>query len=307
MKLNQLDLNKLHTFLVVAERHGVTAAATRLNLTRSAVSQSVSALETSLNSALFHRVGKTLVLTSAGRLLYDRMRPYQAELQQTVDEIVNEEREVRGLVRIGLFLGFSRLRLSRLLSSLGKRYPKIRVKLLYAPHSELDAHLRSGRVDCVFSLSPQRAGGASIRSTRLLRQELVLAGGRKFFRRAFTLRDLARTPLIDYYQSDPLIHRWIRHHFGAKPPELQVKVWAATTDLVLELLLNNVGLAILPRDLADPFVRGRRLFVVETGRPELTDFIWLNTLTSTLPNPLLDAFRAVVHEELAGNAPRPQA
>ncbi|HXQ22066.1 MAG TPA: LysR family transcriptional regulator [Candidatus Acidoferrales bacterium] len=299
MRLNDLDLNKLHTFFAVAEHQGITRAAARLGLTRAAVSQSVSTLEAALNVRLFHRIGKRMSLTNEGRLLHARLRDYQAQLQQTLDAIVNEERTVRGVVRIGLFLGFSRLRLSGLLARFTGRYPEARVKLLYAPHSELNAHLLNDRVDFVFSLSPQHEGGAKIRSSRLLRQELVLAGAQQFFKRPFGIDDLKRMPVIDYYQSDPLIHRWVRHHYRVKPPDLRVTVWAATTDLVLELLLNRAGIGVLPRDLADPFVKRRRLFIVDTGRPELSDFIWLNELMPTFPNPLLDAFRAVVHEEFS--------
>ena len=299
MQLNDLDLNKLHTFFAVADHEGITRAAARLGLTRSAVSQSISTLEAALHVRLFHRIGKRMSLTNEGRLLHTRLRDYQAQLQQTLDEIVNEERAVRGQVRIGLFLGFSRLRLSGLLARFTDRYPEARVKLLYAPHSELNAHLLNDRVDFVFSLSPQHEGGAKIRSSRLLRQELVLAGAQQFFKRSFTLEDFKSLPVIDYYQSDPLIHRWIRHHYRAKAPVLHVTIWAATTDLVLELLLNRAGVGVLPRDLADPFVKKRRLFIVDTGRPELSDFIWLNELTPTYPNPLLDAFRSVVHEEVS--------
>jgi DNA-binding transcriptional LysR family regulator len=299
MQLNDLDLNKLHTFFAVVDHQGITRAAAHLGVTRSAVSQSVSRLEAALNVRLFHRVGKSISLTSEGRLLFGRLRDYQAQLQQALNEIVNEEREVRGLVRIGLFLGFSRLRLSHLLTRFTERYPHARVKLLYAPHGELDAHLLNDRVDFVFSLGQQRDGGATIRSSRLLQQELVLTGAKRFFRRPFDLGHLTSVPVIDYYQSDPLIHRWIRHHYRTKSPELHVTVWAATTDLVLELLLDHAGVGVLPRDLVDPFVKRHRLFLVETGRAELSDFMWLHERTPNYPNPLLDAFRAVVREEFA--------
>ena len=53
MRLNDLDLNKLHTFLTVADTGGITAAGDRLGRTRSAVSQSVTALEGSLGLRLF--------------------------------------------------------------------------------------------------------------------------------------------------------------------------------------------------------------------------------------------------------------
>ena len=57
MELDKLELNKLMTFLAVAEAGGVTAAARRLALTRSAVSHSLGALEASLGVALFPEDG----------------------------------------------------------------------------------------------------------------------------------------------------------------------------------------------------------------------------------------------------------
>ena len=298
MQLNDLDLNKLQTFALVAEASGITRAASRLGLTRSAVSQSVTALETALHLRLFHRVGKRLTLTREGHLLARRFRACERQLQQALDEILNEERAVRGVVRVGLFLGFSRLRLAPLLTRFTQSFPQARARLVYAPHRELVAHLLNGRVDFVFSLSPMRESGAKIRSVRLLRQELVLAGAQSFVDRTFDVERLRATPVIDYYQNDPLIHRWIRHHYRIKPPALDVKVWAAATDLVLELLLDRAGIGVLPRDLAEPFVRRRRLCLVHTDQPELTDYIWLNELASSAASPLLDAFRTLVRAEV---------
>lgn len=299
MNLNKVDLNKLRTFLLVAEQEGITPAAARLGLTRSAVSQSVSALEASLGVSLFHRVGRRLTPTREARVLVDRLRQVRGQLQEVMDEIANEERAVRGLVRLGLYLGFSRLRLARLLERFTSRHPAARVKVLYAPHGELLAHLLGDRVDFVFSLSPLRQAGTTIRSRRLLRQELVLVGGSRFVRRPLTGEAIGRLPVIDYYQSDPLIGRWLRHHYGRRTPEPRVAVWAATTDLVLELLLDGAGVGVLPRDLAAPFVRARRLFVFDTGGRVLTDFVWVDALTPRYPQPLLEAFRAVLDEEFA--------
>ena len=54
MSLDEVDLNKLATFFAVAEAGGVSAAARRLGVTRSAVSQSLAAFEASLALQLFH-------------------------------------------------------------------------------------------------------------------------------------------------------------------------------------------------------------------------------------------------------------
>jgi len=302
MNLDKLDLNKLRTFQLVADHQGITPAAERLALTRSAVSQTVAALERSLGVALFLRVGRRLVLTAEGRRLHARLGEHHAQLERILGEVVHEDAAVRGVLRLGLFLGFSRLRLARLLERYTARHPDADVRLLYGSHGELGRWLLAGRADVVLSLNPIRGAGASVRSMRLLRQQLVLVGGQRLARRPFDLEALRRTPVIDYYEGDPLVHRWLRHHHGARSVTREaprVRIWAATTDLVLELVLDGAGVAVLPRDLVAPFLRARRLFVVESGKPELTDFLWLNELVAAYPRPLLDAFRTVVGEVFA--------
>src|SRR5215475_5010413 len=98
MKLNSLDLNKLHAFGAVVEHGGVGGAA-HLGRTPSAVSQSITALEGALGVKLFDRVGKRMVLTRGGQLLHAHVREHHAALQRTVDALVNEGGEVHGLVR----------------------------------------------------------------------------------------------------------------------------------------------------------------------------------------------------------------
>src|SRR5689334_19769952 len=102
VKLNTLDLNKLHAFGAVVEHGGVGAAAAALGRTPSAISQSVTALEGALGVKLFDRIGNRLVLTRGGQRLADHLRDYQGALQRTVEELVNADGAVRGQVRVGV-------------------------------------------------------------------------------------------------------------------------------------------------------------------------------------------------------------
>jgi LysR family cyn operon transcriptional activator len=294
-----LDLNKLATFFAVAEAGGVSAAARRLGVTRSAVSQSLAGLEAGLALDLFHRVGRRLVPTREGALLRERFAGYQRELERTLTELADREREVRGSVRVGLFLGFSRLRLGRLVASFLDAHPHARVRVRYGSRREIEEALLGGRIDFAFSLEAWRR--RPVRSTRLLRQELVLVGAPVLVRGRIDPARLARLPVVDYFPGEPLIDRWLRHHFGRRAPRPSVRVWAGTTDLVLELTLRQVGVAVLPRDLAAPWVRERRLGIVETGRPQLLDSVWLGQLPNRHPSPRLTAFRDVVLEEFRGD------
>ena len=299
MKLNSLDLNKLHAFATVADLGGVSAAAVALGRTPSAVSQSVSGLERSLGVRLFDRVGKRLVLTRGGQALHARLRDYHGALQQTLDTLVDADGEIHGLVRVGVYLGFPRLRLAQFLARFAARHPKVRLRVVYAPQEDLTARLLKNRLDAVLALRATAEASERITSTRLFEEALILVGRPRFFRRGFPLTALAETPIVDYYQSDPLIRRWLAHHAAGRPIEPTVTIWAATTDLVLDLVLNDAGVAVLPRDVARPALRARRLVELRTrGTPPLTDHIWLNELRGAYRDRTLTTFREAVVREL---------
>ncbi|MDA8048434.1 MAG: LysR family transcriptional regulator [Rhodospirillales bacterium] len=69
-----MTLEQLRIFVAVAEREHLTRAAQAINRTQSAVSAAVRALERQYATALFHRVGRGVVLTEAGRLFLGEAR-----------------------------------------------------------------------------------------------------------------------------------------------------------------------------------------------------------------------------------------
>lgn len=298
MKLKNLDLNKLHAFAAVAELGGVGVAAGALGRTPSAVSQSVTGLERALGVRLFDRVGKRLVLTRGGQQLHGRLRDYHGALQQTIDSLVDADGEIHGEVRVGVYLGFPRLRLARFLAGFATRHPRVRLRVVYAPQEDLGARLLKNRLDIVLALRATAEAGERITSTRLFEETLILVGRPRFLRRGLPLAALADTPVVDYYQSDPLIRRWLAHHAPGQAIEPRVTIWAATTDLVLDLVLNDAGVGVLPRDVARPALRARRLAEFRTRGAPLTDHIWLNELRGAYRDRTLTTFREAVLREL---------
>jgi DNA-binding transcriptional LysR family regulator len=69
-----VTLEQLRIFVGVAERQHMTRAAEDLNVTQSAASAAIAALEARHGVALFDRVGRRIVLTEAGRLFLDEAR-----------------------------------------------------------------------------------------------------------------------------------------------------------------------------------------------------------------------------------------
>jgi DNA-binding transcriptional LysR family regulator len=296
MESNRPDLNRLLTFLAIAEAGGVTPAARRLALTRSAVSHSLTSLEASLGIALFQRVGRGLVPTREGTLLRRALADVRDQLDAALDEVVGAGSEVRGPVRLGLFLGFSRFRLAGVIDSFLREHARARVRVAFGPHAWLLDELLAGRLDFSLALRPPREPGAQVRSEKLFEQTLVLATRPvRRSRSATGLDAVAALEIVDYYQADPLIDRWTRHHFaGRRVPRERIRAWAASTDLALELVLRGAGAAVLPLDLVEPFRRRRELAVVDGPREPLRDTVWLNQLARVRPNRAQTVFRALL-------------
>jgi len=299
MRLDNLDLNKLLTFLAIADAGSVTLASQRLALTRSAVSHSLRALEGELGVTLFHRIGKALVLTHEGRLLQRAVRDLHDRLSGTLEELLGLGREVRGPVRLGLFLGFSRFQLAGVLDAFTRRYAGASVRVAYGPQAWLIEQLLAGRLDMSLSLEPTGVQASRIRSQRIKAGPLVLVmkrGGR-------VPRDFARIAeldIIDYYQSDPVIDRWTRHHFaGRRVARERIRVWAASSDLALELVLRGSGAAVIPEHIVKPFQANKQLSVIPGQAGPLLDHLWLNELSTPRGARAPRAFREILLEQLA--------
>ena len=307
--LHNLDLNKLMTCLMIAEAGGVTPAARRLGLTRSAVSHSLAALESSLGIALFHRIGKRLVPTRDGAVLLRRLEGIRDRLDSALEEILGRGDEVRGQIRIGFFLGFSRFRLARVIDGFVGTHPQARVRLAFGPEGWLLGQLLEGKLDFTVSLRPPREPTRRLESQPLFEQSLVLAA--KQFRRGpkLSVEEITRSSIVDYYQSDPLIDRWLEHHYGVpRMPRERIRVYAASTDLAVELVVAGVGAAVLPADVAEAFRRRKELVVVRGAREPLRDAVWLNELRGAGANRAHAAFReqlvtSLVAKTLARRAP----
>ena len=90
-----MTLEQLRIFVAVAERQHVTRAAHALNLTQSAVSAAVTALEGRHGVALFDRVGRNIVLNAAGAVFLDEARAVLARAaaaQSALDDLAGLRR-----------------------------------------------------------------------------------------------------------------------------------------------------------------------------------------------------------------------
>src|ERR1051325_10748342 len=101
-----MDWDKLRVFHAVAEAGSFTHAGEALNLSQSAVSRQISALEESLSVPLFHRHARCLILTEQGELLFRTAREVFAKLAMSESLISESKDRPKGPLKIPQTGGF---------------------------------------------------------------------------------------------------------------------------------------------------------------------------------------------------------
>jgi DNA-binding transcriptional LysR family regulator len=140
-----MDWDKLRVFHAVAEAGSFTHAGDTLNLSQSAVSRQISALEEALQVPLFHRHARGLILTEQGESLNRTVREVFAKLAITEALLTESKEKPAGRLKVTTTHGFGSLWLAPRLNGFLVAYPEVTV-LLLLDDAELDLAMREADV-----------------------------------------------------------------------------------------------------------------------------------------------------------------
>ncbi|MGA3400904.1 MAG: LysR family transcriptional regulator [Acetobacteraceae bacterium] len=140
-----MDWDKLRVFHAVAEAGSFTHAGDTLNLSQSAVSRQISALEEALQVPLFHRHARGLILTEQGEALNRTVREVFAKLAMTEALLTESREKPAGRLKVTTTVGFGSSWLAPRLQAFLEAYPDVSISLLL-DDSDLDLAMREADV-----------------------------------------------------------------------------------------------------------------------------------------------------------------
>ena len=241
---NQMDWDKLRIFHAVADAGSLTHAGDALHLSQSAVSRQIRALEESLNTTLFHRHARGLILTEQGELLFDATRAMNKRLDAAAARIRDSEEEVFGELRVTTTIGFGSLWLAPRLANLYEKYPDLKIDLMLEEHV-LDLPMREADV----AIRMKEPSQADLIRRRLMTVRMHLFATQSYIDKhgaPETIDDLARHRLICQNPSATqvksgamMVQELLSHDI---PSLLTVNNYYG----VLQAVLNELGIGVLP-------------------------------------------------------------
>ena len=140
-----MDWDKIRIFYTVAEAGSFTRAGDDLNLSQSAVSRQISALERELKAPLFHRHARGLILTEQGDLLFRAARDMRMRLETTRARLVETSERPSGDLKVTATVGLGSIWLAQRIGEFLDLYPDVRVELILT-NEELDLAMREADV-----------------------------------------------------------------------------------------------------------------------------------------------------------------
>lgn len=248
-------------FYYVAVAGSVSEAARQLNLSQPAVSQSIRNLERTLGTQLFTRASRGVSLTGEGQML----KTYVSKSYEQLELGEEKLRQMRNLEAGEITIGASDMTLQfyllPYLEQFHEKYPGIKINVTNAPTPETIRNLEEGKID--FGVISSPFVPEEFMETVTVREiEDIFVAARRYTgikNKMLDIGELKNYPLIFLEKntsSRSYIDAFLKERGVEPAPEFEL----ATSDMIVQFALRNLGIGCVVREFAQPFLDSGKLF-----------------------------------------------
>ncbi|PVZ72022.1 LysR family transcriptional regulator [Pelagibaculum spongiae] len=285
-------IERIHLRIVHAvEQYGsLTAAAKKLCVTQSALSHTIRKLEDNLGSEIWLREGRSLRLTQAGRYLLNianRVLPVLDHGEEKLKQITQGE---RGTLRIGMECHPCYQWLLKIVSPFLDSWPDVDVDVKQKFQFGGVGALLDYDIDLLVTPDPFYKSGLCFVPVFDYEQVLVVPDHHPLATRQYArAEDLRDEVLLTYPVATDRLDIYTRflNPAGVNPKQHKT---SEATDIMLQMVASNRGVAALPRWLAEEYCTKLPLAVVGLGETGIAKQIYLGTRESDADTEYLKAF-----------------
>jgi DNA-binding transcriptional LysR family regulator len=247
MKDMHMNFSQLQSFVALAETGSFTEAAYTVNLTQSAVSHGLAALESELGVTLLERNRKGVVaLTTVGQKVIPHVRALLAQAEAIEQEAKAARGEASGKLRLGSILSIiSPNLLASVLTCFQQRYPDMEVVLFEGMMHEVGEWIESSIIDVGFVILPAHG----VETTPITTDEmcvLVPPGHRLRTQTAVTPGDLHGEGFI-MEKTECALHLMKRAGFEPSSARPLIRYQASDSATIFAMVREGLGITLVPR------------------------------------------------------------
>jgi len=192
-----IDIQKIETFLAVAENLSISETARQLHLSQPAVSHQIKSLEQELNTTLFTRSNTGLQLTEAGRLMLPWARRLVHDTRNLQEMMSSMHNDIVGELRIACSTTAGKYILPQMAARFSQQYPGIHVRILACGPEQTALNLLEGEAH--LGVVSTEVDDTSLESQQFFRDVITLiipSTHRWAFRKKIDPTELLEEPIL---------------------------------------------------------------------------------------------------------------
>ena len=262
--MTDISLEYYRVFYQAAKLGSITMAAEQLCISQPAVSQAIKQLEAALNCRLFVRTSKGVHLTKEGELLDSYVRQGLERILEGESTLKRMQDLDTGEIRIGASDMTLQFYLLSYLEAFHEKYPNIKVIVSNAPTPETMRSLCQGKIDFGVVTTPVEGyEDADLAAVREIRNVFVAGEKFSFLKgRRLGYGELKRLPCI-VLEGNTSTRAFTDAFLADRGVELAPEFELATSDMVVQFAVRNMGIGCVAEDFAREKLNGGRLFCLE--------------------------------------------
>ncbi len=294
-----IEIRHFRSLVAIADHGKLAQAADHVNLTQSALSHQIRALEAHYDIALFERTPRHgLHFTQAGQRLLELARDVLAKVGEAERDLLRMRSDTRGELRIALECHTCFDWLMPVMDEFRRRWSEVEVDLVAGFHPNPLALLAEGKADIVIGSAPKRPRGLHV--APLFRFEIlaVLANDHRLgARRRVEAADLVGETLITYPVPEARIDI-IREVLVPAGIKLERRT-AELTVAILQLVASRRGIAALPNWGVRNYVDHDYVTAKRIGAKGLWSELYATSPKALTAKPYLADFEDIVRSTCA--------
>jgi len=254
-----IDFELYKIFYYVASNESISKGAEKLLISQPAVTQAIKNLEFQLNTTLFIRTKKGVVLTEEGKELYSYIKEGMNYFMNGTNKILQLKNLETGIIKIGASTSITENYLMKYINKFHKKYPNIEIKIMNNLTDVLMQELRNGNIDIVIC-------GESFKNNKDLifksieNIEYIFVSSQKI---ELNINEILDRIII---QSEPSVARCVFDSF-IKENNLNYKINMEVVShrLVTEFVKNGLGFGFVVKQYVMDDLKNGNLFELNTN------------------------------------------
>ena len=265
-----MEIRQLQTFVQAAQLESFSKTAEMLGYSQSAITVQMRLLETELNTRLFDRMGKKVVLTPQGREFLKSANKILYEVNKA-SKSMNDDRELTNPLHVGTIESLCTAKFPRILSEFHSLHPRVNLQITVDSPEKLIRMMDHNELDLIYILDTPRWDSNWIKVMEKAEPVMFVTSVSHRLAKEINLLldDLLKEPFY-LTERNANYRQALDGQLALRRKELSPMLEISDTAFIKKMLMRGGGVSFLPRFAVEDDIEKKKLTLLDVKDIEIT-------------------------------------